>query len=350
MAPHASWPDIARPSDGLCPGHDGKRHDYQLLTPSVFSLARNIRYVQNTAIFPQAMKLAKSVILGCERRCRPFGEPAAAKETEKNKMIDHVSIGVRDIAKAKAFCDAALKPLGYAYLSPGESSLGYGGDAARFWLNLAESPVPPDTKSGLHFCFAAPSREKRRRLHIAQRSLQVGATTASLGLRGRLRAQPFRRLRGRSRRLPDRGLLQQRELSDNGLDLKRNRDEGEAPTTHGLAIADIGALYTRLVPGFVVDTSLQPGARRRDVRQRHGGARADCHDRRASRRLVWTAEGGRTTHSAMRRSKCFRTPTKNYCRRLDRRFFAGRHDGSNRRGGDGSRLDRDEKTLDRLER
>ena len=74
-------------------------------------------------------------------------------------MIDHVSIGVRDIAKAKAFYDAALKPLGYACLSPGETSLGYGGDAARFWLNLAESPLPPDTKSGLHFCFAAPSRE-----------------------------------------------------------------------------------------------------------------------------------------------------------------------------------------------
>jgi len=27
-------------------------------------------------------------------------------------MIDHVSIGVRDIAKAKAFYDAALKPSG----------------------------------------------------------------------------------------------------------------------------------------------------------------------------------------------------------------------------------------------
>ena len=82
-------------------------------------------------------------------------------------MIDHVSIGVRDIAKAKAFYDAALKPLGYACLSPGESSLGYGGDAARFWLNLAESPVPSDTKSGLHFCFAAPSRESVGAFHRA---------------------------------------------------------------------------------------------------------------------------------------------------------------------------------------
>jgi catechol 2,3-dioxygenase-like lactoylglutathione lyase family enzyme len=29
-------------------------------------------------------------------------------------MIDHVSIGVREIAKAKAFYDAALKPIGYS--------------------------------------------------------------------------------------------------------------------------------------------------------------------------------------------------------------------------------------------
>jgi extradiol dioxygenase family protein len=28
-------------------------------------------------------------------------------------MIDHVSIGVRDVAKTKRFYDAALKPLGY---------------------------------------------------------------------------------------------------------------------------------------------------------------------------------------------------------------------------------------------
>ena len=32
-------------------------------------------------------------------------------------MIDHVSIGVRDIARTKRFYDAALKPLGYTCLS-----------------------------------------------------------------------------------------------------------------------------------------------------------------------------------------------------------------------------------------
>ena len=50
-------------------------------------------------------------------------------------MIAHVSIGARDIARARRFYDAALKPLGYNCLSSGEGSLGYGAKAAEFWVN-----------------------------------------------------------------------------------------------------------------------------------------------------------------------------------------------------------------------
>jgi catechol 2,3-dioxygenase-like lactoylglutathione lyase family enzyme len=73
-------------------------------------------------------------------------------------MIDHVSIGVRDIARTKRFYDAAFGPLGYTCLSAGNGSLGYGSDAIMFWISATEDPVPPDDRSGLHFCFAAPSR------------------------------------------------------------------------------------------------------------------------------------------------------------------------------------------------
>jgi len=62
-------------------------------------------------------------------------------------MIDHVSIGVPDVAKAKRFYDAALKPLGYACLSEGEGSLGYGRDAVALWIGVAERPVPAYEKS-----------------------------------------------------------------------------------------------------------------------------------------------------------------------------------------------------------
>lgn len=76
-------------------------------------------------------------------------------------MIDHVSIGVRDIARAKAFYDAALAPLGYACV------FDYGRDAPAFWISAAARPVPADTGSGLHVCFAAPTREGVDAFHAA---------------------------------------------------------------------------------------------------------------------------------------------------------------------------------------
>ena len=39
-------------------------------------------------------------------------------------MFNHISLGVRDIKRTKAFYDAALKPLGHDCLSEGEGSLG----------------------------------------------------------------------------------------------------------------------------------------------------------------------------------------------------------------------------------
>jgi carbon monoxide dehydrogenase subunit G len=62
------------------------------------------------------------------------------------------------------------------------------------------------------------------------------------------------------------------------------------------AIRDIGALHTRLVPGFVTATRLAPGAR--VVTFGNGTVMREpiitLDD--AARRLVWSAEGGRTTH------------------------------------------------------
>ena len=82
-------------------------------------------------------------------------------------MLDHVSIGVREIARSKRFYDAALAPLGYRCLSQDQGSLGYGGDAIAFWISVSERPVPPEPQSGLHFCFRAPSRDGVQRFHAA---------------------------------------------------------------------------------------------------------------------------------------------------------------------------------------
>ena len=82
-------------------------------------------------------------------------------------MINHVSIGVRDLARAGRFYDAALEPLGYKCLSDDPASRGYGRDTVALYVGAAECPVVPDDKSNLHFCFDAPTRESVDAFHAA---------------------------------------------------------------------------------------------------------------------------------------------------------------------------------------
>lgn len=62
------------------------------------------------------------------------------------------------------------------------------------------------------------------------------------------------------------------------------------------ALRDVGALHTRLVPGFVVDTRLEPGER--IVTFGNGMVVRepiiDVNDE--MRRVAWSAEGGQLTH------------------------------------------------------
>ena len=82
-------------------------------------------------------------------------------------MLDHVSIGVADLARTKRFYDAALAPLGYRCLSESAGELGYGRERVMFWIGAAERPVAPDDKSGLHFCFVAETRGAVDLFHAA---------------------------------------------------------------------------------------------------------------------------------------------------------------------------------------
>lgn len=62
------------------------------------------------------------------------------------------------------------------------------------------------------------------------------------------------------------------------------------------ALRDIGALHTRLVPGFVIDTRLEPGARivtfGNGMVMRELIVTVD----EGERRVVWSAVGGALTH------------------------------------------------------
>ncbi|ESX45560.1 VOC family protein [Mesorhizobium sp. C416B] len=97
-------------------------------------------------------------------------------------MLDHVSIGVRDTNFSNPFYDAALKPLGYSCLSQSPGSLGYGAQAVGLWVNDAEQPVPSDEKSGLHFCFTAPTRRSVDAFH-ADALRAGGSDNGAPGLR-----------------------------------------------------------------------------------------------------------------------------------------------------------------------
>jgi catechol 2,3-dioxygenase-like lactoylglutathione lyase family enzyme len=84
-------------------------------------------------------------------------------------MIDHLTLKVRDIRKAKAFYTAALAPLGYEILMEFEGNLGMGADQKPdLWLIQDAENVRP-----MHLAFAAKDRAAVRAFHAA--ALAAGA-------------------------------------------------------------------------------------------------------------------------------------------------------------------------------
>ena len=79
-------------------------------------------------------------------------------------MLDHVTIGVNDIERSKAFYDQALRPLGIQRLYTGAASFaGYGSDAKPyFWIGIRGTP-----QTGTHIAFAAPDRSLVDAFHAA---------------------------------------------------------------------------------------------------------------------------------------------------------------------------------------
>ncbi|WP_426745067.1 VOC family protein [Myxococcus faecalis] len=82
-------------------------------------------------------------------------------------LLGHLSFGVRDIARAIAFYDAALAPLGYTRVWSSERSAGYGpeGEGDTLALFLRPEATPPG--DGFHLAFNAPSREAVDAFHAA---------------------------------------------------------------------------------------------------------------------------------------------------------------------------------------
>lgn len=79
-------------------------------------------------------------------------------------MLDHVTLGVRDVARARDFYDAALGPLGITRLyAEGATAAGYGvGKKAFFWIGERSTD-----QTGAHVAFTCPDRAMVDAFHAA---------------------------------------------------------------------------------------------------------------------------------------------------------------------------------------
>lgn len=78
--------------------------------------------------------------------------------------LDHISVGVSDMKKAKAFYDAVLAPLGMTAVMPVEIggalvAAGYGeADKPTFWIGFPVNGQPASMGNGVHIAFSAATR------------------------------------------------------------------------------------------------------------------------------------------------------------------------------------------------
>jgi catechol 2,3-dioxygenase-like lactoylglutathione lyase family enzyme len=91
-------------------------------------------------------------------------------------MLDHLSLGVRDLGQALKFFDATFAPLGYRRQHDNAKEASYGpGSDRTFWL-YPIAPGEPSSAAGMHIAFAAPTRAAVDAAHRA--AVALGATTA----------------------------------------------------------------------------------------------------------------------------------------------------------------------------
>jgi catechol 2,3-dioxygenase-like lactoylglutathione lyase family enzyme len=88
-------------------------------------------------------------------------------------MIDHVSIGVRDLDRARRFYEAVLGILGFTLLRDGPDTVGYGKRHPEFWINHRPELAVSDT--GVHVCLRAADQGTVDAFHAA--ALRAGAVS-----------------------------------------------------------------------------------------------------------------------------------------------------------------------------
>lgn len=82
-------------------------------------------------------------------------------------MIDHVSVGVADLAASTVFYEAVLGAIGMSCLVRREAMVGIGKRYPEIWLNHRPGMTRLPETTGTHICFRARSEDAVAAFHAA---------------------------------------------------------------------------------------------------------------------------------------------------------------------------------------
>ncbi|MFQ3452296.1 VOC family protein [Bradyrhizobium sp. UFLA01-814] len=82
-------------------------------------------------------------------------------------MIDHVSVGVRDLERAARFYEPTLAALGLSRLVTRPATIGFGKAYPEFWINLRAGMAQVPHESGTHICLRAKTTAEVDAFHTA---------------------------------------------------------------------------------------------------------------------------------------------------------------------------------------
>jgi len=82
-------------------------------------------------------------------------------------MIDHVSVGVRELERAARFYEATLATLGLTLLVTRPATIGFGKSYPEFWVNLRTGMSAVPHESGSHICLRAKTTAEVDAFHAA---------------------------------------------------------------------------------------------------------------------------------------------------------------------------------------
>ncbi|MGY4478466.1 VOC family protein [Bradyrhizobium sp. USDA 3364] len=82
-------------------------------------------------------------------------------------MIDHVSVGVRDLERAARFYEPTLAALGLGRLVTRPATIGFGKAYPEFWINVRAAMAQVAHESGIHICLRAKTTAEVDAFHAA---------------------------------------------------------------------------------------------------------------------------------------------------------------------------------------